>query len=119
VKRNPALLVCDRPDLVPRFFEWRDLQSLILVESTRAIKKQCTTEHRYYSSSLAPDAKRAAQAERGHWGVENSLHWVLNAIFNEDDSRVRVGNAPENLALVCKILHNLLQQVSPISLKVN
>jgi len=47
---------------------------------------------------------------REHWGVENSLHWILDVAFDEDDSRVRVGNAPENLALVRKITHNLLQQ---------
>jgi len=59
---------------------------------------------------LAPDAERAIQAVRQHWGVENSLHWVLDVTFCEDESRVCVGNAPENLALVRKITHNLLQQ---------
>ncbi len=90
--------------------EWRDLQSLILVESRREIKEQGATELRYYLSSLPPNAERAAQAVRQHWGVEHSLHWVLDVAFHEDDSRVRVGNAPENLALVRKITHNLLQQ---------
>ena len=92
------------------FPAWRDLQSLILVESTREIKEQRTTELRYYLSSLPPNAERAAKAVREHWGVENSLHWVLDVAFHEDDSRVRVGHAPENLALVRKITHNLLQQ---------
>jgi predicted transposase YbfD/YdcC len=63
-----------------------------------------------YLSSLSPDAARASQTVREHWGVENSLHWVLDVAFNEDQSRVRVGNAPENLALAGKITHNLLQQ---------
>jgi len=98
------------PHWITGFSEWRDLQSLILVESTRAIKEQRTTELRYYLSSLPPEASRAAKAVRQHWGVENSLHWVLDVAFHEDDSRVRVGNAPENLALVRKITHNLLQQ---------
>lgn len=98
------------PDWLFGFGEWRDLNSLILVESTREIKDQETIELRYYLSSLFPDANRAASAVRGHWGVENSLHWVLDVAFNEDDSRVRCGNAPENLALVRKITHNLLQQ---------
>ncbi|HYE73903.1 MAG TPA: ISAs1 family transposase, partial [Blastocatellia bacterium] len=68
------------------------------------------TERRYYLSSLAPDAERAAAAVRGHWGIENSLHWVLDVVFHEDNSRVRIGHAPQNLALVRKITHNLLQQ---------
>lgn len=100
----------EAPHWLTGFTQWRDLQSLILVESTREIKEQCTTELRYYLSSLPPDAERAAQAVREHWGVENSLHWVLDVAFHEDDSRVRLGHAPENLALVRKITHNLLQQ---------
>ena len=49
-------------------------------------------------------------AVRAHWGIENSLHWVLDVVFREDDSRVRIKNAAENLALIRKITHNLLQQ---------
>lgn len=98
------------PDWLPGFEDWTDLQSLILVEAKREIKDQVSTQLRYYLSSLTPDAQRAAQAVRGHWGIENSLHWVLDVVFREDDSRVRIGNAPENLALVRKITHNLLRQ---------
>ncbi len=98
------------PDWLSGFADWRDLKSLILVEATREIKAKRTTERRYYLSSLVPDAERAAYAVRSHWGIENSLHWVLDVVFHEDDSRVRVGHAPENLALVRKITHNLLQQ---------
>jgi predicted transposase YbfD/YdcC len=98
------------PDWITGFDQWRDLKSLVMVEARREIKEQQTTELRYYLSSLAPHAERAAQAIREHWGVENSLHWVLDVAFNEDRSRVRIGHAPENLALVRKITHNLLQQ---------
>ena len=100
----------EAPNWITGFSQWRDLHSLILVESTREIKGQSTTELRYYLSSLLPDAERAAKAVREHWGIENSLHWVLDVAFREDDCRVRIGNAPENLALVRKITHNLLQQ---------
>jgi len=92
------------------FSLWCNLRSLILIESIRRINGQVTVELRYYLSSLEPDAKRAGQAVRAHWGVENSLHWMLDVAFEEDDCRVRVGHAPENLALVRKISHNLLQQ---------
>lgn len=99
----------EAPDWLMGFEQWRDLNSLILVEARREIKDQQTTELRYYLSSLSADAKRAADAVRAHWGIENSLHWSLDVSFGEDDSRVRVGHAPENLALVRKITHNLLQ----------
>ena len=99
----------EAPDWLMGFDQWRDLNSLILVEAQREIKGQQTTELRYYLSSLSADAKRAAAAVRAHWGIENSLHWSLDVSFGEDDSRVRVGHAPENLALVRKITHNLLQ----------
>jgi predicted transposase YbfD/YdcC len=90
--------------------EWSRLNSLIMVVATRELNNQVSIERRYYISSLAPDAKRAADAVRGHWGIENSSHWILDVVFDEDDSRVRVGNAPENLALLRKLTHNLLQQ---------
>lgn len=96
------------PEWLIGFDQWRDLNSLILVEATREIKDQKTTELRYYLSSLPADAGRAAEAVRAHWGVENSLHWSLDVSFGEDDSRIRVGHAPENVALLRKITHNLL-----------
>lgn len=100
----------EAPDYLTGFSEWRDLTSLLLIESTRESNEKRSVELRYYLSSLKPHAERAAQAVRQHWGVENSLHWILDVAFREDDSRVRVGNAAENLALVRKITHNLLQQ---------
>jgi predicted transposase YbfD/YdcC len=100
----------EAPQWLTGFDQWRDLKSLILIEATRVIKDQSSTELRYYLSSLEPDAARAAQIVRAHWGIENSLHWVLDVVFREDDSLVRIKNAAENLALVRKITHNLLQQ---------
>jgi predicted transposase YbfD/YdcC len=98
------------PNWLTGYDQWRDLKSLVLIESTRTIKDQTTTEFRYFISSLPPDAARSMEAARSHWGIENSLHWVLDVVFREDDSRVRIKNAAENLALVRKITHNLLEQ---------
>ena len=100
----------EAPEWLRNKEQWGRLSSLIMVEATRKLNDQVSAERRYYISSLAPDAKRAAEAVRGHWGIENSSHWILDVVFDEDDSRVRVGNAPENLALVRKLTHNLLQQ---------
>jgi predicted transposase YbfD/YdcC len=71
---------------------------------------QETSEVRYYLSSLAPDAQRLAAAVRGHWSIENSLHWVLDVTFDEDQCRIRKDHGPENFALLRRIAVNLLQQ---------
>ena len=60
--------------------------------------------------SFGHDVQTFAKGARGHWGVENGLHWVLDVAFREDDSRVRKGHAPENLALLRHIAVNLLKQ---------
>ena len=100
----------EAPDWLTNKAEWRDLRSLIMVESVREEREKISNEKRYFISSLPPDASRAAEIIRSHWAVENSLHWVLDVAFREDDSRIRAGNAPENLALVRKLTHNLLKQ---------
>ena len=69
-----------------------------------------TIQKRYYLSSLEVDAGKLEEAVRGHWSVENSLHWVLDVVFREDDSRVRRGYAAENFGMLRKIAHSLLQQ---------
>jgi len=91
--------------------EWAGLRSFIMVEATREVLGQAATvERRYFISSLPADAKQALRAVRGHWQVENSLHWVLDVAFREDGCRTRTGNAPENLATLRHIAVNLLKQ---------
>ncbi len=67
------------------------------------------TETRYYVSSAALDAAKAAQAIRGHWDIENSLHWVLDVGFNEDQSRLRKGFGAKNMAVVRHFALNLVR----------
>jgi predicted transposase YbfD/YdcC len=69
-----------------------------------------TFQVRYYLSSLEPDAQRLAAAVRGHWGIENSLHWVLDVTFDEDQSRIRRDHGPANFALLRRIAVNVVRQ---------
>ena len=89
--------------------KWKGLQSVIEIESTREIKGQVSVEKRYYISSHAADPLVIGNAIRQHWGVENKLHWVLDISFGDDQSRIRKGNAPQNMAIIKKTALNLLQ----------
>ena len=90
--------------------QWKGLQTIAMVNSQRQVKSKITIETRYYISSLPNDAKKILQAARSHWGVENSLHWVLDVAMGEDISRIRKDNAPENMAALRRIALNLLKQ---------
>ena len=90
--------------------DWEGLTSVGMVESEREVNGVTSKEIRYYISSLVgDDAVKFAGAVRGHWSVENSLHWVLDVDFDEDHSRVRKDNAPENMAMLRHVALNLLK----------
>jgi predicted transposase YbfD/YdcC len=90
--------------------KWEGLASVGLVESVRELDGKTTVERRYYLSSLKLDVAAFARAVRGHWGVENKLHWVLDVCFGEDQSRAREGYAAENLATLRRLALNLLKR---------
>ena len=90
--------------------KWEGLQSVGLVEAEREVRGKVTVERRYYLSSLPVGVETFARAVRGHWAVENSLHWVLDVQMGEDDSRARTGYAAENLATLRRLALNLLKQ---------
>lgn len=90
--------------------KWEGLASVGMVEALREIDGQVTQERRYYLSSLKLDVETFARAVRGHWGVENKLHWTMDVCFREDQSRARAGYAAENLATLRRLALNLLKQ---------
>jgi len=90
--------------------KWEGLRSVGMVEAIREVGGKTTVERRYYLSSLPRDVATFARAVRGHWGVENKLHWVLDVWFREDQSRARAGHAAENLATLRRLALNLLKR---------
>ena len=88
---------------------WITIKSIVKIESTREIKGKVSKEIRYYISSLDLSPEKILRAIRWHWGIENSLHWVLDMSFNEDYSRIRKENAPHIMAIFRHVALNLLQ----------
>ena len=103
-------IVTGKVDWFAERSKWKKLTTFGMVESTREIGEQITQETRYFISSLPCDAERFAQAVRDHWGVDNGLHWCLDISFGEDDSRIRTGHAPENLATIRRFALSLIKQ---------
>ena len=89
---------------------WVGLQTLVMVRATRQIGDETTVKTRYYISSRKATAAQHLAIVRGHWSVENDLHWTLDIAFREDDCRVRVGHGDENLAILRHVALNLLKQ---------
>jgi predicted transposase YbfD/YdcC len=100
----------NRLDFLREKDDWAGLQSVGMVEASRELNGNSSREVRYFISSLdGSDAEKFARAVRHHWAVENNLHWVLDVAFDEDGSRVRKDNAPENMAMLRHVALNLLK----------
>ena len=91
---------------------WENLRAVGLVEDTRQSNGTVSTERRFYLTSLPCDAKEFARAVRGHWSVENNLHWCLDVCFHEDQARARAGFAAQNLSTLRHLCLNILKQDS-------
>jgi predicted transposase YbfD/YdcC len=102
--------VIERLNEVEKNEQWKGLRRIVKITSTRVIDNVSSTEERFYISSLVADAKRFNELVRSHWGIENSLHWVLDVQFNEDNSRKRKDNAAQNFALVRKFALTKIMQ---------
>lgn len=90
--------------------EWVDLQAIVRLARTRWVGDQETFEVSYYISSRRGTAEELGSAARGHWGIENGLHWVLDVIFREDDSHLKDRIAGENLGMLRRVVASLVRQ---------
>ncbi len=89
---------------------WQDLSSIGMVSRTRVVDGVESNEIVYFVSSLPAKVKRFAKAVRGHWGIENRLHWTLDVIFGEDASRARKDHSPLNLGMLRRLALSILQK---------
>ena len=89
--------------------KWPDLASFAVIESERWIQGKCSTEHRFYISSLPAQAERIGAAVRQHWAIENRLHWCMDVVFADDQMRARTRHAAHNMAVLKHITLNLLR----------
>jgi len=90
--------------------EWPGLASVACIERTRQIGDRTTTTRHYYISSLSGrDAARLMHLSRGHWAVENQLHWCMDVVFSEDQRRIRRGHADENYVRLSHIALGVLK----------
>ena len=115
LETRTCIVATDVARLHERHPKWQTINSIIRIDSTREVtvrgEKKFTQESRYHISSLqTPKPEAALQAVRDHWGIENTLHWILDMSFNEDYSRIRKENAPQIMAIIRHIALNLLQQ---------
>lgn len=115
------VFVCPDATALEPLRDWPGLKSVLAVETIRSVNGSGKTETdiRYFLSSSTDQPEILARAIRRHWQIENSLHWVLDVTFNEDQCRIRDRNAVQNFSLLRKIAINLVRrhQASKASLK--
>lgn len=97
-------------DYIRHYEGWADLQTIVRVQRERRLADKTERETSYYISSLPPHARVILNAIRSHWGIENSLHWVLDVVFREDASRIRKDNSSQNIGVLRKIALTILKQ---------
>jgi len=91
---------------------WPGMKAVVMVESSREISGKIEQETRFYLTSLVMLAHLIGPAIRSHWAIENSLHWVMDMLFRDDECRVRTNHAPANFTTIKHMAHNLLRKAS-------
>lgn len=91
---------------------WPALKAVVIIESSREVSGKVEQETRYYITSLVMLASLLGPVVRSHWAIENSLHWVMDMVFRDDECRVRTDHAPANFATIKHMALNLLRRPS-------
>ena len=91
---------------------WPGLKAIVMVESSREVSGKTEHETRFYLTSLVMVAALLGPVVRSHWAIENSLHWVMDMVFRDDECRVRTDHAPANFTTIKHMAHNLLRTAS-------
>jgi len=105
-----AITVIHDIDWLQEQHAWPGLKSVIMVESTRETSGKTERETRFYITSLVLLANQIASLVRDHWAVENSLHWVLDMVFRDDECRLRTDHAPANFTTLKHMALNLIRR---------
>lgn len=112
IEKRTCTVIGDLNSINPKINTWENLRSFVQISSERTDKKTGIkqTEERYYISSLNSDATRFNEIIRGHWEIENNLHWQLDVLFKEDMGTKQAGNAAENFSTVTRVALNMLKK---------
>ena len=110
IEKRTCKVITDM-DWISKPKNWKKLQSIISIEtqSTDKLTGETQSEKRFYISSLLTTPQHFNEVIRGHWGIENKLHWCLDVVFKEDYSTKQAGNAAENFSAITKMAVNLLK----------
>lgn len=104
-------LITDKIDFLSQAERWTGMQSIGCVTASRDVHGVTSQHTRYFISSLPPDPYLFAKAVRSHWGIENSLHWVMDVVFRDDECRIRKKHGPTNFVTLKHITHNMLKSI--------
>jgi predicted transposase YbfD/YdcC len=110
IETRHCTVLDDLSGVIDRLDGWAGAKTLLRVDCTRECNGELSTDRRYYLCSRQADAAALGRVVRGHWGVENNLHWSLDVAFGEDQARMRQGNAAENFSILRRIALNLFRQ---------
>jgi predicted transposase YbfD/YdcC len=102
------------PESMRTAHDWKGLKSIGMTITYRTVALDCDSNVRYYINSFPSDAKKFAKAVRGHWGIENSLHWVMDVTFREDESRIRKDHGGENVSWLRRLAITLIKRDTTI-----
>ncbi len=112
-EKRTIQVACNLEEWLPQIDDWKGLKTAIEVVSERTVKGKVETCTKYYISSRIGSAIQFGSWIRGHWSIENNLHWVADVVFREDDATNKIGHSAENLTLVRRLVMNMVNLFDP------